>query len=179
MSHCLPNIRTSSANCPDWLRRLRRTGRLRICARRWITSVRASGHNDWCGEATGQSSIWREDMPNGSLPPKPCWPICHLTKRQTSAAAMRRASISQAADDGHVEDDSLTLLQGAKRAAMPRSKPARYQRSDRTGARCRSTAGSWSRERRFFAGCQPERRSGSCLRAGWQATRCRRGSPPA
>jgi hypothetical protein len=64
-------------------------------------------------------------------------------------------------------------------AAMPRSKPARCRRSDRPGVRCRSIAGSCGRERRFFGGCQPERRSGSCLRAGWQATRCRLGSPPA
>ena len=34
-----------------------------------------------------------------------------------SSAAMRRASISQAGDDSHVEDDALKLLQGAKRAA--------------------------------------------------------------
>ncbi len=67
----------------------------------------------------------------------------------------------------------------ATSAAMPRSRPARYQRSDRTGVRCRSTAESWSRECLFFGGCQPQRRSGSCLRAGWQATRCRPGSPPA
>jgi hypothetical protein len=67
----------------------------------------------------------------------------------------------------------------ARSAAMPRSRPARCPRSDRTGVRCRSTAGSWSRERLFFGGCQPERRSGSCLRAGWQAIRCRPGSPPA
>ena len=67
----------------------------------------------------------------------------------------------------------------ARSAAMPRSKPARCPRSDRTGVRCRSTAGSWSRECLFFAGRQPERRNGSCLRAGWQATRSRPGSPPA
>jgi hypothetical protein len=34
-----------------------------------------------------------------------------------SSAAMRRASISQAGDDSHVDDDSLKMLQGAKRAA--------------------------------------------------------------
>jgi hypothetical protein len=62
--------------------------------------------------------------------------------------------------------------------AKPRSKLARCPRSDRTGVRCRSTAGSCSREHLFFGGCQPERRSGSWLRAGWQATRCRPGSPP-
>jgi hypothetical protein len=65
------------------------------------------------------------------------------------------------------------------KGSRPRSKPARCPRSDRTGVRCRSTAGSWSRERLFFGGCRPEPRSGSCLRAGWQVTRCRPGSPPA
>ena len=116
-SHLNIGCLSQRANCRDWLQRRCRTGRLQICARRWITSVRASGHNVCCGEATGQSSIWREDIPNGSLPPKPYWPICHLTKRQTFSAVMRRASISQAEDDGHAEDDSLKLLQGAKRAA--------------------------------------------------------------
>jgi hypothetical protein len=38
-------------------------------------------------------------------------------EKQTFSAAMRRASSSQAEDDGHAEDDSLKLLQGAKRAA--------------------------------------------------------------
>ena len=42
-------------------------------------------------------------MRNGSLPAKPYWLICHLTKRQTSSAAMRRASISEAGGDEQVE----------------------------------------------------------------------------
>jgi hypothetical protein len=48
----------------------------------------------------------REVMQDGSLPPKPYWPICHRTKRLISSAATRRASISRAGD-GHVEDDRL------------------------------------------------------------------------
>src|SRR5258708_8161103 len=70
-------------------------------------SWRGSGHNACCGEVIGQWSIWREVMKNGSLPRKPCWLIYHQTKRQISSAATRRASISQAGDGGHVEDDKL------------------------------------------------------------------------
>ena len=70
-------------------------------------SAPASGRNAWCGEATGQWSIWREVMQNGLLPLKRYWLIGQSTKRQMSSAATRRASISQAEDDGHVEDDEL------------------------------------------------------------------------
>src|ERR1700687_5604755 len=70
-------------------------------------SVRASGHHACCGEATGRWSIWREVMQNGLLPLKPCWLICHRRKRQIFSAVTRRASISQAEDDGHLEDDWL------------------------------------------------------------------------
>src|SRR5262245_56741204 len=175
MSHCSPNTRTSSANCRDWSQRPRRTGRLWICARRLITSARASVHNVCCGEATGQSSIWREDMPNGSLPATPYWPICHLAKRQMSSAAMRRASISQAGDDSLFEDDSLKMLQRAKRAA---SKLCLVRSlcdvcdSDRTvlDADRQPDRGV---ENAYFLTDVSRNAGGSWLRAGWQATRCR------
>jgi hypothetical protein len=67
----------------------------------------------------------------------------------------------------------------ARRTATARSKPERCPRLDRTGARCRSTVGSWTRGYRFSGGRQSERRNASCLLAGWQATRCRPGLPPA
>lgn len=67
----------------------------------------------------------------------------------------------------------------ARCSSTPRSRPARHPQSDRRGARYRSTAGSWSRGCLFSGGCRPERLNASCWRAGWQATRCRPGSPPA
>jgi hypothetical protein len=77
------------------------------------------------------------------------------------------------------EEDFESEQDHEEHTITPRSKLARYPRSGRTGARCRSTTGSSSRESLFCGGCRPERRSVSCLLAGWQATRCRPGSPRA
>jgi hypothetical protein len=74
----------------------------------------------------------------------------------------RKAGIEQYSNATHTSGvkGCCPFLQWLLRsAAMPRSKPARCPRSDRTGVRCRSTAGSWSRERLFSGGCQPERRN--------------------
>lgn len=99
----------------------------------------------------------------------------HLSARQRAARPGPRRRL-----DCRSQRPRGGLTQVATRAAaMPHSKPAQCLRLDQTGARCRSTVGSWSRERLSFDGFQPERRSGSCLPAGWQATPCRPGSPPA
>jgi hypothetical protein len=64
-----------------------------------ITSLAVSGPGDCCGEATGPWSTSRAVMKNGSLPPKPYWPICQQTRKPISSAVTRRASISQGEDD--------------------------------------------------------------------------------
>jgi len=56
---------------------------------------------------------------------------------------------------------------------MPRSKPARCRRSDRTGVRCRSNQPDRGVENADFLSMSAGTPSGSCLRASWQATRCR------
>jgi hypothetical protein len=108
-----------------------------------------------------------------SKPPKgrARWTLRLLEKKVVELQIVDRASAGEPRVRAKHDHEKYTI--------MPRSEPARYPRSGRTGARCRSTTGSSSRESLFCGGCQPERRSASYWLAGWQATRCRRGSPRA
>jgi hypothetical protein len=95
-----------------------------------------------------------------------------------SSAAMQRASISQAGDDSHVEDDALKVLQGAKRAARKlclvqslcgvRDQIGRVPDADRQPDR--------GVENALFLTDASGNAGRSWLRTGWQATRCRPGS---
>jgi hypothetical protein len=76
-------------------------------------------------------------------------------------------------EGGRIEHDARRVLPGCRN--LTQLAPERCPRSDRTGARYRSTGGSWSRESLSFDGRRLQCRSASCLPAGWQETRCRPG----
>src|SRR5215216_1638437 len=113
------------------------------------------------------------------------WPLNLIAPPQTdncrgiSLSGFSAAPPSIIRLGGAVCMSGLPMLDAVRLLLNSHEKPARCQRSDPTGVRCRSTAGSWSRECLFFRGCRPEPRNGSCWRAGSPATRCRPGSPPA